>query len=96
MAKKNNGIKYIIYLISLGIFGYYEYGLYQKYSQEKNIRDKIREEKTNEIKRAFLLRKEDFYLDRDYEKKLENLKKQELLEENSLEEGGNNEYSSNN
>lgn len=43
MAKKNNGIKYIIYLIALGIFGYYEYGLYQKYSQEKNIRDKIRE-----------------------------------------------------
>ena len=65
MAKKNNGIKYIIYLIALGIFGYYEYGLYQKYSQEKNIRDKIREEKTNERlllnqilfkKRGFLFR----------------------------------------
>lgn len=87
MAKKNSGIKYIIYLIALGIFSYYEYGLYLRYSQEKIIRDRVKEEKTEEIKRAFLLRKENFYQDREYERKLENLKRKEKLERDSLEKG---------
>ena len=85
MAKKNSGIKYVIYLIALGIFFYYEYELYVRYFQEKTIRDRVKEEKTEEIKRAFLLREENFYQDREYERKLENLKRQESMEKNSLE-----------
>ena len=43
MAKKNSGVKFIIYLIIFGVFFYYEYGLYKKYIQDKIIRDRVRE-----------------------------------------------------
>lgn len=85
MAKKNSGIKYIIYLVAIGIFFYYEYGLYVKYYQEKIIHNRIKEEKTEEIKRAFLLREENFYQDRGYERELKRLKEKELIEQNSLQ-----------
>ena len=75
MAKKNNGIKYILYLLIFGVFFYYEYGLYKKYIQEKSIREMIKEEKTTEIEKAFLLRKENFYQDRQYKIEMEKLKK---------------------
>lgn len=87
MAKKNSGVKFIIYLIILGVFFYYEYGLYKKYIQDKIIRDKVKEEKTREIEKAFLLRDKDFYLDRDYERKLKNLKSKQMLEKSSLSKG---------
>lgn len=88
MAKKNSGIKYIIYLIAFGIFAYYEYDLYLKYSQEKVVRDRIKEEKTEEIKKAFLLREKDFYKDKEYKKKYEMLKAREAEEKELLKEGG--------
>lgn len=87
MAKKNSGVKFIIYLIILVVFFYYEYGLYKKYIQDKIIRDKVKEEKTREIEKAFLLRDKDFYLDRDYERKLKNLKSKQMLEKSSLSKG---------
>ena len=81
MAKKNSGVKFIIYLIIFGVFFYYEYGLYKKYIQDKIIRDRVREEK------AFLLRDKDFYLDRDYERKLKDLKSKQMIEKSSLSKG---------
>lgn len=87
MAKKNNGIRYIIYLIIFGVFCYYEYELYKKYAQEKIVRDRIKEEKTQEIEKAFLLREENFYLDKKYEKNLKELKKKESIEKTSLLKG---------
>ena len=80
MAKKNNGIKYILYLLIFGVFFYYEYGLYKKYIQEKSIREMIKEEKTTEIEKAFLLRKENFYQDRQYKIEMEKLKKTDIVE----------------
>lgn len=80
MAKKNSGIKYILYLIVLGVFFYYEYGVYKKYIQEKNIRDRIKEEKTTEIENSFLLRKGNFDQDRKYEIEMEKLKNQGTVE----------------
>lgn len=87
MAKKNSGVKFIIYLIIFGVFFYYEYGLYKKYIQDKIIRDRVREEKTREIEKAFLLRDKDFYLDRDYERKLKDLKSKQMIEKSSLSKG---------
>lgn len=87
MAKKNSGVKFIIHLIIFGVFFYYEYGLYKKYIQDKIIRDRVREEKTREIEKAFLLRDKDFYLDRDYERKLKDLKSKQMIEKSSLSKG---------
>ena len=87
MAKKSNGIKYIIYLIIFGVFCYYEYELYKKYIQDKIVRDRIKEEKTQEIESGFLLRDKEFYLDKKYEKKWRELKKQESIEKTSLLKG---------
>lgn len=87
MAKKNSGVKFIIYLIIFGVFFYYEYVLYKKYIQDKIIRDRVREEKTREIEKAFLLRDKDFYLDRNYERKLKDLKSKQMIEKSSLSKG---------
>lgn len=87
MAKKNSGVKFIIYLIIFGVFFYYEYVLYKKYIQDKIIRDRVREKKTREIEKAFLLRDKDFYLDRDYERKLKDLKSKQMIEKSSLSKG---------
>lgn len=88
MIKKTDVIKYLFYLVALSIFTYYEYDLYLKYSYQKKIRDGIKKEKTDEIKRSFLLRKEDFYKDTEYKKEFEKLKLREVKEKKLLEEGG--------
>lgn len=71
--KKNRFFIFIIYLIFLGVFLYFENELYSKYISEKNMRNHIKSEKTEDIKNSFLLRKKYFYLDKEYLKKYKKL-----------------------
>ncbi|WP_291259726.1 hypothetical protein [Fusobacterium sp.] len=78
MRKKNNLLKFIIYMVVLGVFIFFENKLYKQYKAEKQIADYIKEQKTQEIEKSFLLRKKYFYADSEY---LKNFKK--LVEKSS-------------
>lgn len=72
MKRKNNLLKIIIYVVALGVFIFFENKLYRQYKIEKNVADYIKEQKTQEIKDSFLLRKKYFYTNNEY---LKNFKK---------------------
>ncbi|WP_410208213.1 hypothetical protein [Fusobacterium sp.] len=87
MKKKISFFKIFIYLLAIGVFSWYEYNLYKKYSQEEKIREELVAKKTVEIENSFLIRKKGFYSDREYIKKFEDIKQQEKEEEDSLNGG---------
>lgn len=76
-----NKLKWLIYIVALGIFGWYEYQLGLKFLEEHRIREAQKAQNTEKIKNNFLLREPKFYLDGSYKKKLKELKKNELEEQ---------------
>ncbi|QNM15582.1 MULTISPECIES: hypothetical protein [Fusobacterium] len=87
MKRKFSIIKFLICLVALGVFSWYESQLYKKYMFEENIRKNAIKVNTQKIEDAFLLREKDFYLDKNYIEKYKNMIQIEKLEEESLSGG---------
>lgn len=79
MEKKNSLLKVIICVVSLGVFLFFEHDLLKRYVNEKRMRKYIKERNTTELIDSFLLRRKDFYLDKEYLKKFENLNKESSI-----------------
>lgn len=74
-------------LIAIGVFAWYEYGLYKNYIRERAIREEIVAKNTQEIEKSFLIRRKGFYLDKEYIKKFRDMEQREKEEEDSLNGG---------
>ena len=83
MNKKGKLLKILVYLIALMVFGHFEYHLYLKYKADNSVREKNMAITSREIEKSFLIRKDGFYLDKDYIKALEELQEKEKAKDSS-------------
>ena len=75
MGKKARVLGFFIKLALFIAFVFCEYKMYSEYKRSKSVLDFKKSAVNKEIKDSFLLREEDFYLDKVYLKKYEELKK---------------------
>lgn len=83
MNKKGKLLKILVYLIALMVFGHFEYHLYLKYKADNSVREEKIASTTKKIEKSFLIRKDGFYLDKDYIKALEEIQEKEKAKDSS-------------
>ena len=84
MSRKRNTLGILIKVSLLGAFIFYEYKMYEEYKRSKKNIEYSQKIINEEVKNSFLSRKENFYLDKDYQKKFDKLKK--TVPENEISE----------
>ena len=75
MSKKVNTLGILIKISFLGAFIFYEHKMYEEYKRSKRNLEYSQKTIIKEVRDSFLLRKENFYLDKDYQKNFDKLKK---------------------
>ncbi|MHD0319383.1 hypothetical protein [Fusobacterium sp. THCT1E2] len=84
MSRKRNTLGILIKVSLLGAFIFYEYKMYEEYKRSKKNIEYSQKIINEEVKNSFLSRKENFYLDKDYQKNFDKLKK--TVPENEISE----------
>lgn len=84
MSRKRSTLGILIKASLLGVFIFYEYKMYEEYKRSKKNIEYSQKVINKEVKASFLLRKENFYLDKDYQKNFDKLKK--IVPENEISE----------
>ncbi|BBA51067.1 hypothetical protein [Fusobacterium varium] len=84
MGRKVNTLGILIKISILGVFIFYEYKMYEEYKRSKKNLEYGQKIINKEVRDSFLLRKENFYLDKDYQQNFDKLKK--TVPENEISE----------
>lgn len=82
MSKKGSSLGILIKVSLIGVFIFYEYKMYEEYKRSKKNIEYSQKIINKEVKDSFLSRKENFYLDKDYQKNFDRLKK--IVPENEM------------
>lgn len=75
MSKKINTLGILIKISILGAFIFCEHEMYEEYKRSRKNLEYGQKIIDKEVRRSFLLRKENFYLDKEYQKNFDKLKK---------------------
>ena len=84
MSRKRSTLEILIKASLLGAFIFYEYKMYEEYKRSKKNIEYSQKIINKEVKDSFLSRQENFYLDKDYQKNFDKLKK--TVPENEIPE----------
>lgn len=84
MSRKRSTLGILIKVSLLGAFIFYEHKMYEEYKRSKKNIEYSQKIINKEVRDSFLLRKDNFYLDKDYQKDFEKLKK--TVPENEIPE----------
>lgn len=75
MSRKRSTLGILIKVSLLGAFIFYEHKMYEEYKRSKKNIEYSQKIINKEVRDSFLLRKDNFYLDKDYQKDFDKLKK---------------------
>lgn len=84
MNRKGSILGVLIKVSLLGAFIFYEHKMYEEYKRSQKNIEYSQKAINKEVKDSFLSRKENFYLDKDYQKNFDKLKK--TVPENEIPE----------
>ncbi|MDU1912345.1 hypothetical protein [Fusobacterium sp.] len=84
MSRKVNTLGILIKISILGVFIFYEHKMFEEYKRSKKNLEYGQKIINKEVRDSFLQRKENFYLDKDYQQNFDKLKK--TVPENEIPE----------